>query len=90
MKKLLLTLVGFVFVGSMAMAADAENTETTKVDHSKNPITGTKTTKKKFKKKVKDEEGHSADMNVTETTKEKKDGSVKTSTDVDAEAASKK
>jgi hypothetical protein len=89
MKKMLTIIAGMLFVGSMALAADAENTDSAKVDTSKNPITGTKTTTVKRKKKMKDESGTSHDVSVKEKTKEMKDGTVKKSTDVDADSTSK-
>jgi hypothetical protein len=89
MKKMIALLAGVLFVGSLALAVDAENNETNKMDVSKNPITGTKTITKKHKKKIKDQNGESADVSVTDKTKVMKDGTVKTSKDVDANATEK-
>lgn len=89
MKKMIALLAGVLFVGSLALAADAEHNETNKMDVSKNPITGTKTITKKHKKKIKDQNGESADVSVTDKTKVMKDGTVKTSKDVDANATEK-
>lgn len=89
MKKIVAMLVSALFVGSMSMAADAENSDSTTVDTSKNPITGTKTTTKKHKMKKKTDGGASADMTVKETTKEKTDGTVEKSTKAEADSSTK-
>jgi hypothetical protein len=88
--KLALMVTSAVLVGSFAMAADKENTNSTKVDHSKNPITGTETTKKTSKQKLKDGKGNAADATVTETTKVHKDGTTDQKVEVDAESKDKK
>jgi hypothetical protein len=76
MKKVLLATLGLVFVASVAGAADAENSEKATTDTSKNPITGSKTTTKKYKKHVKNGKHNAGDVNVTEKTTVKKDGEV--------------
>jgi hypothetical protein len=89
MKNASMLLAATLLVGSMVLAADAENKETATVDHSKNPITGTKTTTKKYKGKMKDEKGHSEDVSVTEKTKVKKDGTTTHSVDASGESTEK-
>jgi len=84
MKKVMMMIVSAMFLGSMAMAADAANSDNATVDQSKNPITGTKTTTKKWKKKSKTANGDSAEVNAKETTKVKKDGTTTTTDDVKA------
>ncbi|MBX3021924.1 MAG: hypothetical protein KF799_09635 [Bdellovibrionales bacterium] len=86
MKKLMMTLAGLAFAVT-AYAADQENKESATVDHSKNPITGTKTTTKKWNKKVKDGKGTS-DAAVTEKTKVKTDGTVEKSTETEVNSDS--
>ncbi|MBC7371430.1 MAG: hypothetical protein H7326_07695 [Bdellovibrionaceae bacterium] len=88
--KLALLVTGAVMVGSFAFAADQEASGSTKVDTSKNIITGTKTTKKKTKQKMKDAHGNESDATVTETTKVHKDGTVDKNVEVDAESKDKK
>lgn len=68
---------------SAAFGNDAENKSEQTTDVSKNPLTGTKKTTKKYKKKTKSAKGEK-EVDVKEVTKEKKDGSVETSTEVDA------
>ena len=89
MKKVLAILTSLMFVGVLAHGADAEKEASSSVDTSKNPITGTKTTKKKSKQKAHDAHGEKS-AEVTETTKEKKDGSVSKSVEVNQEAEVKK
>ena len=72
-------------VGTMAFAADAENTSETTVDTSKNPITGTVKTVKKTKQKVKGAKGE-GEVQTKEVTKVYKDGTVEKK--VDAEGSS--
>ena len=87
--KLVAVLSAVVLAGSLAMAADAENSNSTTVDNSKNPITGTKKTVKKHKMKMKDAAGNEADATVKETTKVQKDGTVSKKTTVDADTTKK-
>ena len=89
MKKIVAMLVSALFVGSVVMAADAENTDKTTTDTSKNPITGTKTTTKKHHKKMKHEGGASTDATTKETTKEMKNGTVEKSTKTETDSATK-
>jgi hypothetical protein len=77
MKKLLMVLAGIMFLGSVSMAADAENKTDEKVSEHTNPLTGTKKTKKTMKHKGHDMTGAKVDESVTETTTTKKDGTVK-------------
>jgi hypothetical protein len=86
-KKMIIALVGIAFAAT-AYAADSENSEKSTVDHSKNPITGTKTTTKKWKKKVKGDEGK-GEAEVKETTKEKTDGTVEKKVKVDSDTENK-
>lgn len=86
MKKIVAMLMSAMLVGSIAMAADQENTASEKKDVSTNPITGTKKTKVKKEKKIKGEHGQEAKATVTETTKEHKDGQVEKSVEVDADS----
>ena len=76
MKKQASILTALLFVGSLALAADAEHSETTTVDHSKNPITGSETTTKKTKKKMKGEHAKT-EMKTTDKMKKEKDGTKK-------------
>lgn len=82
-------LVSMMFVTGLAFANDAENTSKETVDHSKNPITGTQKTVKKSKHKMKDEAGNEYTAKVTDTTKEKKDGTVEHKKDVETDAVHK-
>ncbi len=86
MKKTVLALAVAALV-SPAFAADNENKNEVKVDHSKNPITGTHTTTKTTKVKKKGEHAKS-EMEVTEKTKVKKDGTVEKSTEVEGDSSS--
>lgn len=82
MKKLFILLTGLFFVGALAHGEDMEKKETKSVDTSTNPITGTKTTKTKTKKKSehgKDEKS----TEMTETVKEKKDGTTTKSSELE-------
>lgn len=78
-----------LFIGSMAISAEAENTETQKIDTSKNPITGTETVTKKYKKKMKSPHGSQQTVEVTEKTKQMRDGTFKQSADVEVDATSR-
>lgn len=89
MKKIALTAVSALLAGSVSMAADTENSEKSTVDTSKNPITGTQTTTKKYKKKQKGKNGSGQDVEVTEKTKVKTDGTVQQNIDVEADTTSK-
>ena len=65
-------------------AADAENKMEATTDTSTNPLTGTQTTTKKYKRKVKNPNGVKSTQDVTEKTKVKTDGTVEKSVDSDA------
>jgi len=78
MKKLITVLLSMGFATSV-YAADAENSGSATVDHSKNPLTGTQTTTKKWKSKKKNARGE-AETNSKETTKEMTDGSTEKTT----------
>ena len=86
MKKIILPLVAAAFV-SPVFAADMENKNEVKVDHSKNPITGTETTTKTTKVKKKGDHGKS-DVEIKEKTKVMKDGKVEHSKEVEADSKS--
>jgi hypothetical protein len=88
MKKLMI-LAPILMMSSLAFAADVENSNTTTVDHSKNPITGTKKTVRKHKMKAKDGAGNAADTTITETTKMKTDGSMEKKTKVEGDESHK-
>ena len=72
-----------LMVASMAVGADAEKTATQTTDTSKNPITGSTTVTKKMKKKVKAGKNEE-NVEVVEKTKTSKDGTVSTTTEVEA------
>ncbi len=79
--KIAAILMGVLLVSGASYADDnvnakGENSDVTTVDHSKNPITGSHTTKVKRKMK-KNKDGHRVDHESTDTTKVKKDGEVK-------------
>ncbi len=81
-------LAAVLLAGSMAVAADVENAASQTVNTSKNPITGSVTKTKKTKKNMKNGKGD-ASVEVTEKTTTTKDGTVKTSTEVDATSEKK-
>ncbi len=81
MKAITTILAGLLLVGSMAFAVDAENSATKTTGTSKNPLTGSTTTTKKMKKKMKNGKDEK-NATVTEKTKTMKDGTVENSTDV--------
>lgn len=83
-------LVAALLAGSISMAADTEHKESSTVDHSKNPITGTETTTKKYKGKMKNTKGHTEDVSVTEKTKVKKDGTTTKSVEASGESTTEK
>lgn len=88
MKKLI-TITAIVLASSLVHAADAEHSDKTTVDHSKNPVTGTETTTKKHTKKMKNDHGASAEVTTKEKTKVKKDGTVTKETTTESESANK-
>ena len=63
-----------------AFAADSEDSATHTVDHSKNPMTGSHTTKEKKTHKKKNEDGSASAPTNTATTKVSKAGDVKKET----------
>ena len=89
MKTIVSIIAGLMFVASMSFAADAVNTDSSESKTTTNPITGTKKTVVKKKKKVKAGDSKS-EAEVTETTKVKKDGSTETAVEVDATAKEEK
>jgi uncharacterized protein YdeI (BOF family) len=88
MKKVILALVAAVLVSPVAFAEDhdAGNKAETTVEHSTNPITGTKKTTKTTERKMKRGKNH-AKVKTTETTKTHTDGEVEKSVDVEGESA---
>lgn len=82
MKKVMMIIASTVLASSLALAADEESKQEVKVDHSKNPITGTETTTKTTKKKMKSPHAE-AEMTKKEKTKTYKDGTKKTTTDTE-------
>jgi len=89
MKKVILGLVAAVLVSPVAFAADHDSgaAAETKVEHSKNPLTGTEKTVKTTEKKMKRGKSH-AKVKSTETTKVHTDGEVEKSVDVEGDSAS--
>jgi hypothetical protein len=81
-------IVAGLMMSTMVYANDAENSESSTVDHSKNPITGTKTTKRTWKKKAKGEHGEGK-AEVTEKTSEKTDGTVEKKVETKSDTESK-
>lgn len=73
-------------VGSLALAADSENSGSSTTDTSKNPVTGTVMKTQKVKRKVKNKDGAASQVEVTDTTKTKKNGEVKEDVKVDSDA----
>lgn len=88
MKKFTAVAASLLFVGSIAMANDTKNNVEHTTDTSKNPITGTETTTDKYQKDVKMADGSTAKVNIKKKTKKYKDGSVKKTTDAEAESES--
>ena len=86
--KLAALLTAVLLAGSMSFAADMEKKEETKVDTSKNPITGTVTKKKKYTKKDKGAHGTKT-AEVTEKTKTHTDGEVEKTVEVKTDAEKK-
>ncbi len=68
-----------------ALADDAEKSESTKIKHSRNPLTGTKKTTVEHKAKKKGMDGHDMETTTTDTTKEHTDGKVEKSTEKNTE-----
>lgn len=60
------------------LAADAESSSSTKVDNSKNPMTGTKKHKVTREAKKQNADGSEATSKTTDTTKTYSDGKTKT------------
>ncbi len=74
--KIAVMLLGITFGASSLFATEA-NVESSK-DTSRNPITGTVTTKSKYKSNRKRADGSKTQKTVTETTSVKEDGTVET------------
>lgn len=83
MKYVLAMMVAALIAGNAAMAHEESAEKSVDVDSSKNPITGTVTTKKKMKSKHKDMAGNMHSKTTTETTKMKKDGVVEKKTETE-------
>ena len=82
-------IAGLFVVSTSAFADDTQHKVDQKTDTSKNPITGTVTKTKKYSKKVKNQDGSEGEVQVKEKTKEYKDGTVKKTTDAEAETTHK-
>ena len=76
-------LTGFFVASTSARAVDNEVKATS--DTSKNPVTGTVTHTRKFKKHHKHANGKTSDENITDTVKHKKDGSVEEKVDANSD-----
>lgn len=78
----MMVLAAAMLTGAIAFAAgnDTKTTGSDTVDHSTNPLTGTKKTVKKHKHMSKSAAGDT-ESKSTETTKEYKDGNVKKTTE---------
>lgn len=89
MKKLIPGLmIGLVF-GLTSLRADDAAVESSK-DTSRNPLTGTVTTKSKYKSKSSNEAGGKRETSVTDTTSVKKDGTVKHKVEKESESVPEK
>ena len=89
MKKTILALTMAAFVAPHAFAAndqDAGVKDETTVEHSSNPITGSKTTTETTERAMKKGKAH-AKVKSVKKTKVKKDGTVEQSVDVEGDAA---
>lgn len=96
MKKMITIIASTVLAGSLAFAASkrsdkaqqgsmSDGTETHEVDTSKNPITGTTTTTETYEKSTEGQHGKTS-VEVTDKTKQKKDGQVSKETDIEADS----
>lgn len=84
--KLFSILMAALLINAPSFADDsAEHADKTTVDHSKNPITGTRTAKVKHHKKHKDGD-QGMETTTTEKTKVQKDGDVKKTTTTEESA----
>ena len=90
MRKALMVMAALM-LGMPVFADDAVNEHKSTVDTSTNPITGTKTTTKKYKSRKKNADGSNAKVDHKDTTKVKTDGTVehKTETSNSAETPTK-
>ncbi|MEZ0390574.1 MAG: hypothetical protein ACAH59_00035 [Pseudobdellovibrionaceae bacterium] len=88
MKKAMIMMAGIFLAGSLSFAETAKEKSDTEVKTTTNPITGSETTTKKTKKKMKTASGEKSEMEVTDKTKKTKDGQVKQSVEVDADSTS--
>lgn len=68
---------------AMPVFANSSATQETSSDRTKNPITGTVTDTKKYKKRHTNEDGSQTNVDVTEKVKTKSDGSREATTDSD-------
>ena len=76
MKSIFLLALSICFVGSLAVAQDAENKSDSTVEHSHNPLTGSNTTTETATKKTKDPSGAVRRTKMRKKTKVYKDGST--------------
>jgi hypothetical protein len=79
MKRLLIMALGGLLAGGLALAADQESSGSSETDHSHNPITGSDTTTKTTKHKVKGADGSEHKMKKVVKTKKKSDGGTEKS-----------
>lgn len=86
--KIAMIISATMLVGAMSFAADMEKKNDSTVDTSKNPITGTVTTKKKHSKKIKNAAGE-ATVETTEKTKVHTDGTVEKKSDTTVKSEEK-
>lgn len=86
--KIAMIITATMLMGATLFAADMEKKSETTVDTSKNPITGTVTTKKKHTKKKKGDNREQT-SEVTEKTKVHTDGKVEQTTKTETKTEEK-
>lgn len=74
--RILFSIMVATMLGLPVFAADSSAEAKSSSDTSVNPITGTKKTTRKYKRKTRLNDGSESSANVTKTTKEKTDGTV--------------
>lgn len=85
MRKLVM-IVATVMIGMPVFANDAVSEHKSTADTSVNPITGTRTTTRKYKSHKKNVDGRRAKVDHKETTKVKTDGTVERKTETNDSA----
>lgn len=88
-KYILATVIALSGLSFGAFAADEEHSGSATVDHSKNPLTGTKKTTVTRKMKHKNADGSESKMKKTDTTKEMTDGKTEHSSKTETDSESK-